>query len=331
MKKVLMLMTVSFLSLSVYGQWGSGWGDDDDDSGDDSSTETTTEDGSESSGSEDGSTSTELTVPTIGTHYDDAPDPRYEPTQTVDDGRPLMEDGVVVTPPFLREADVKFKRTIWRRIDVRQKLNKAFTWPRNPVIKNIYELAVQGKVKAYLNDSLATYYTPEDAWQRGSYTDVIEIPTPGYEDDPTMNVFKEVAIPFVWEDIKQIELMEDWIFDYKHSELRPRIIAVAPIYTRQIGGLSIDQALFWLDMKDLRPWLAKSEVYNRYNDAARISWDDVFNHYRLFDSYIVKTTDWDDQYIANKSEFRQDGLAALLEGEKIKNDLFMFEHDLWEY
>ncbi|MDG1146594.1 MAG: hypothetical protein P8N54_08880, partial [Flavobacteriales bacterium] len=248
MKKVLMLMTVSFLSLSVYGQWGSGWGDDDDDSGDDSSTETTTEEGSESSGSEDGSTSTELTVPTIGTHYDDAPDPRYEPTQTVDDGRPLMEDGVVVTPPFLREADVKFKRRIWRRIDVRQKLNKAFTWPRNPVIKNIYELAVQGKVKAYLNDSLATYYTPEDAWQRGSYTDVIEIPTPGYEDDPTMNVFKEVAIPFVWEDIKQIELMEDWIFDYKHSELRPRIIAVAPIYTRQIGGLSIDQALFWLDM-----------------------------------------------------------------------------------
>jgi len=84
-------------------------------------------------------------------------------------------------------------------------------------------------------------------------------------------------------------------------------------------------------MKDLRPWLAKSEVYNRYNDAARISWDDVFNHYRLFDSYIVKTTDWDDQYIANKSEFRQDGLAALLQGEKIKNDLFMFEHDLWEY
>ena len=135
-------MTVSFLSLSVYGQWGSGWGDDDSDSGDDSSTETT-EEGSESSESEGttaGSTSSELTVPTIGTHYDDVPDPRYEPTQTVDDGRPLMEDAVVVTPPFLREADVKFKRRIWRRIDVRQKLNKAFTWPRNPVIKNIYEL-----------------------------------------------------------------------------------------------------------------------------------------------------------------------------------------------
>ena len=32
MKKVLMLMTVSFLSLSVYGQWGS-WGGDEEDGG----------------------------------------------------------------------------------------------------------------------------------------------------------------------------------------------------------------------------------------------------------------------------------------------------------
>ena len=331
-----MLISVSFLSLSAYGQWGS-WGDDDGGDDDGGSTETI-DDGSEASGEEGGeeggsseSESAELVVPTIGTHYDDAPDPRYEPTQTVDDGRPLMEEGVVVNPPFLREADVKFKRRIWRRIDVRQKLNKAFTWPRNPVTKNLYELAVQGKVKAYVTDSLASYYTPEEAWLRGSYTDVIEVPTPGFEDDPTMNVFKEVAIQFEWEDIKQLEIVEDWIFDYKHSEFRPRIIAIAPIYTKEIGGLSLDLPLFWLDMKDLRPWLAKSEVYNRYNDAARISWDDVFNHYRIFDSYIVKTTDWDDQYIANKSEFRQDGLAALLEGERIKNDLFMFEHDLWEY
>lgn len=330
MKKVLMLMTVSFLSLSVYGQWGS-WGGGDDEGGDEGGSTGTVDDGSEAG---DGSTETisaELVIPTIGTHYDDAPAPRYEPTQTVDDGRPLMDEGVVVTPPFLREADVKFKRRVWRRIDVRQKLNKSFTWPRNPVIKNLYDLAVQGKVKAYVTDSLASYYTPEDAWQRGSYTDVIEVPTPGYEDDPTMNVFREVAIPFEWEDIKQLELVEDWIFDYKHSEFRPRIIGVAPIYTKEIGGMSIDLPLFWLDMKDLRPWLSKSEVYNRYNDAARISWDDVFNHYRIFDSYIVKTTDWDDQYIANKTEYRQDGLAALLEGEKIKNDLFMFEHDLWEY
>ena len=323
-------MTVCSLSLSVYGQWGS-WGAESDEG-----TRPTIDAGSETSSEErmDDSTIsglTEFVVPIIGKHYDEAPAPKYEPVPANGDGRPSMEEGVVVSPPFLREADVKFKRRIWRRIDVRQKLNKAFTWPRNPVTKNLYELAVEGKVRAYVTDSLASYYTPEDAYKKGTQTEVILRMHPDFPDDITMAENVEVTIPFEWEDIKQLEVMEDWIFDYKHSEFRPRIIAIAPIYTKSIGGLSIDVPLFWLNMKDLRPWLAKSEVYNRYNDAARISWDDLFNHYRLFDSYIVKTSDWDDQYLVNKPEFRQDGLAALLEGEKIKNDLFMFEHDLWEY
>ncbi len=337
MKRVLMIFAISFITLSASAQWG-GWGDDSGEGGSSS--------GSGSSGSSTGGGSTgggsgtetppapakkELAIPTIGTHYDDAPDARYEPPQTTDDGRPAMEEATVMARPYLREADVKFKRRIWRRIDVRQKLNKSFTWPRNPFTKNIYELATQGKVKAYVTDSLNSYYTPEDAWQRGSTIDVIEVPTEGYEDDPTMNQFIEVASKFEWDLIKQIEICEDWIFDYKHSEFRPRIIAIAPIYTRTIMGMGYDEPLFWLSMDELRPWLVKSEVYNRYNDAARISWDDLFNHYRIFDSYIVKTTDWDDKYIAQKQEFAQNGLAALIEGEKIKNDLFLFEHDLWEY
>jgi gliding motility associated protien GldN len=125
--------------------------------------------------------------------------------------------------------------------------------------------------------------------------------------------------------------MEDWIFDYKYSEMRPRIIAIAPLYQEKINGVTYELPLFWLKMDDLRPTLAKSEVYNRYNDVMRISWDDLFNHYRLFDSYIVKQTDWDDKYIAQKTEFQQDGLGALIEAENIKNDLFIFEHDLWEF
>ena len=126
--------------------------------------------------------------------------------------------------------------------------------------------------------------------------------------------------------------MEDWIFDYKHSEFRPRIIAIAPLREfKAPNGMTFEIPLFWLKMDDCRPTLAKSEVYNRYNDAMRISWDDLFNHYRVFDSYIVRQTDYDNRYIAQKPEFQNDGLAALLEGENVKNDLFIFEHDLWEY
>ena len=35
--------------------------------------------------------------------------------------------------------------------------------------------------------------------------------------------------------------------------------------------------------------------------------------------------------LKDKSAFSTDYTALLLESEKIKNDLFIFEHDLWEY
>jgi hypothetical protein len=30
-------------------------------------------------------------------------------------------------------------------------------------------------------------------------------------------------------------------------------------------------------------------------------------------------------------EFKDDGIMALLESDRIKNELFVFEQDLWEY
>jgi gliding motility associated protien GldN len=125
--------------------------------------------------------------------------------------------------------------------------------------------------------------------------------------------------------------MEDWVFDYKHGEFKPIIIGIAPIQPKNIMGQTYDVKPFWLKMDDCRPTLAKSEVFNRYNDAMRLNWDQHINHHRLFDSYIVKTSEWDDRYINQKAEFKQDGLASLLRAEEIKNDLFIFEHDLWEY
>lgn len=275
--------------------------------------------------------SPELATPVIGTHYDDPAESHYEPPHTNNDGRPNMDEAVAVPYPYLREADVKYKKRIWRRIDTRQKLNKSFTWPGQPITQVLYELATKGKVKAYNSDSLATWMTPEDAFKKGSELIVTQVPNWRNPDDPTDLVDTQYYEAFKWEKIIKFEVMEDWIFDYKYSEFRPRIIAIAPLMTKTINGMSIEVPLFWLRMTDLRPTLAKSEVFNRYNDAMRISWDDLFNHYRLFDSYIVKQSYYNNLYLNQMPEYMQDGLAALLEGENIKNDLFIFEHDLWEY
>lgn len=211
-------------------------------------------------------------------------------------------------------------------------MNRSFTWPKNPVTQIIYEAATKGLVRGYWTDSLNRVKTPEDCYKEGSKLIVTQIQNwrnPEDNEDLVDTAYYDV---FKWEKIVRFEIMEDWLFDYKHGELRPRIIAIAPMYEEKFpNGQTYELPLFWIKMDDLRPTLAKSEVFNRYNDVMRISWDDLFNQYRLFDSYIVKTTDWDDKYLNQRTEFQQDGLATLLEAENIKNDLFIFEHDLWEF
>ena len=77
-----------------------------------------------------------------------------------------------------------------------------------------------------------------------------------------------------------------------------------------------------------RSWkLSKAEVFNhRKNDAARFTYDDIF-HKRFFSSRIVKESNKYDRKI---SEYKE-GIDALLEAEKIKEEIFNLEHDLWEY
>ena len=52
---------------------------------------------------------------------------------------------------------------------------------------------------------------------------------------------------------------------------------------------------------------------------------------RMFSSYIIKWSNAYDYKIADYEEFKDNNMAALLEGERIKHKLFEMEHDLWEY
>ncbi len=256
----------------------------------------------------------------------------------------LHGDKLVIQSPYLRQADVKFRRRIWRVIDLRQKLNKAWTWPRSPISQVFWELGTKGLARAYANDSFNRIITPEQIIEETSTLDKVPVLMAGVDPaDATENDYEDsiTFVQFSWEDIKKFEIVEDWVFDYKHGEFKPIIIGIAPLKPNFIDEPQPDGSNkkkmvgesrpFWLKMDDCRPTLAKSQVFNRYNDAMRLNWDQQINLHRIFDSYIVKQTDWDDQYISGKTEFKGDGVAALLESEKIKNDLFIFEHDVWEY
>ncbi len=235
----------------------------------------------------------------------------------------------VIAYPYLREADVKFSRRVIRCIDSRQKMNKQLEWPRMPLNRVLYEALVKGDLAAYKNDSLLPTYNTEDFTRRGGQEIIVFYPTD--PDDPTIGIDSPVNIPFGYEKIKKYWVLEDWIFDYKHSVFKPRILAIAPIFAPAYGGATArDQPLCWIKMDELRPLLAGTEMFNRYNDAARLSYDDFFQM-RIFDSYIIYESNVFDNNINMFREYEDDGVAALLKSDEIKNDLFIFEHDLWQY
>ena len=110
--------------------------------------------------------------------------------------------------------------------------------------------------------------------------------------------------------------------------LEVRIIGICPIIDQfdVKGDFKGYKPLFWIYFPEARPILAKNDVFNRFNGAARLTYDDFFWK-RMFSSYIYKE---DNVYDRNINEYAV-GIDAILESERIKNDLFTFEQQLWEY
>jgi len=71
---------------------------------------------------------------------------------------------------------------------------------------------------------------------------------------------------------------------------------------------------------------ANNEVYNLHNESQRMTFDDLFQK-RMFSGYVIKEDNVFNREVASYAK----GIDALLESEKIKNNLFLMEHDLWHY
>jgi hypothetical protein len=72
--------------------------------------------------------------------------------------------------------------------------------------------------------------------------------------------------------------------------------------------------------------MANQEVYMRHNDAERRTLEDIFWK-RMFSSYVRKETNVYDRSII---EYKT-GLDLLIESDRVKHDIFIYEHDLFHF
>jgi gliding motility associated protien GldN len=250
---------------------------------------------------------------------------------------------------YLREADVMWSKTVWRVIELKEKINFPLYYPTSPIgeRKSLIDLLMWGisnqgltAYKYSLTDEFASVMTMKDIEEGFDAIDKVE-----YVDDlenPGEQI--EVKIPgeIKTKEIKQFLVKELWFFDKQRSVMEVRIIGLCPVRFYEKGGSSSDpnadpnadpseslskKMVFWVYFPEARKLLANHEVFNPANDAERMSYDDLFFK-RKFSSYIYQESNaYDNRPI---SEYTM-GLESLLEAERIKESIFNYEQDLWEY
>ena len=139
--------------------------------------------------------------------------------------------------------------------------------------------------------------------------------------DTTYNVFQR-------HDVKKYRIKEEWFFDKQRSVMEVRIIGICPVIDRknEDGVYTGETPLFWVYFLKLEKFYPNLRYLIQKEWCSSLTYDDIF-HKRFFSSRIVKESNKYDRKI---SEYKE-GIDALLEAEKIKEEIFNLEHDLWEY
>jgi gliding motility associated protien GldN len=242
--------------------------------------------------------------------------------------RLIFETKVLPYEP-VREADLPWEKRIWRVIDVREKLNLPFTYPDMPFFKILADAVGNGEIKAFAagDDKFTTMLTPEEVLNQLVTMDTVTVYDPDtYEE--TVKITRSELNP---EDIKRFRVKEIWYFDEEASRMKVRILGIAPVrdyYDKDTGIFKFEGPMFWVYYPEVREVLARHRVFNEANDAAPMTWYDLFEM-RQFSSYIFKSSNVLDYRL--QDFYPNDGIDRLMESENIKSELFNWEHDLWTY
>ena len=258
----------------------------------------------------------------------------------------LVRDGVYERTPHvnqslawqpLREADVMWKKRVWREIDTRERQNLPFVYGGDDqtgggyFIEILLDAIKKGKIKAYstFDDRFTAALTKEQIMEMmvGKMDTILS------EDPLQPGKFNQIISrrDFDPSVVVKYRIKEDWIMDRNLGRMVVRILGIAPlVYPKNEDG-SIRQGvpaspIFWIYYPEARPVLAQYEVFNEKNDVQRLTWDD-FMEGRYWSGRIIQVSNPN-----NSNNFQNDGftnMEALYRGQQFQEQIMEKEMDMW--
>jgi gliding motility associated protien GldN len=239
----------------------------------------------------------------------------------------------------LRYDDALYAERVWRELDLREKMNQTFRYKdkddigKSQMFVDMLLNAVNaGEVVAFADERFSQPMTTAElqATTQGS-NDTNEVRGDINRPD-VVTEYVVTRAAFRADDVTRIRLKEEWVFDREASRMFVRILGIAPVKVEmnQNGTERGTKVLFWVYYPELRPVLARNQVYNMKNMGInRMTWEELFES-RMFSSYITKSS-IDNPGNRLIRQMIKDPILQLLEGDNVKERIFNYEQDLWSY
>jgi len=247
--------------------------------------------------------------------------------------KPHIADKKPIILQTIRYADVMWSKKIERTLPLREKLNHPLYFPNNETGKigsrySLTALTISGVKLGYfqaydpMSDGAVPISEADFDSKLGAMIDTIPI-----ENEDGTVTYKPVEKQVDPSSIKFIILREEWIFDKQRSVLEPRIMWITSLREYEKNG-EIRMALAYkIYYPSAQPLYAKNEVFNPKSDGDQKTFYDIFTK-RMFSSFISRETN---PYNDREVNMYKLGIEQLYEAERIKDFIFKFEHDLWEF
>ena len=249
------------------------------------------------------------------------------------------------------EHDILFKKTVWRKIDLREKQNQPMFSQNREITKVIIDAVKSGELTAYKNDSINSSLTREEFMANMTPKESGEALTEeeiaagfGQEEQAAeedawgealgseaVSDVGPVSSEFFPNQLYLLELKENVVFDKKRSRMYHDIQTISIKVPSTLNPLGFEQVVGTFRMDDLaKLFKANPETaiwYNTQNDAQHKNLADAFDLW-LFSSYITKISNTGDRDLATIYGGGEQGLYA---AQQALEALIEFEYSLWSY